>query len=252
MISDSTGARGVSLSHCPIWNPSLQFSFPLCSHTRSLSHSSCCAFLGKDFLGIIPKPHPHQSHNWCYVRQNHQMILNRYLSCQEDRAKDLGFFCCLISHLTQHPEIDFENFSAFQPSSLEPHATFHCTQLQFPQGFSFASIGSLHYRPGQSTYPMMDSLSNWLLPRIPNHKHHRCSVSHEEYTPAQEDLSQDINSIDNGSFLRGVRATSLHWFKSPSLAVPGEEPCTKSQGRPDMSGRQLVGEHEPPSSSKGI
>ena len=130
------------------------------------------------------------------------MILNRYLSCQEDRAKDLGFFCCLVSHLTQHPEIDFENFSAFQPSSLEPHATFHCAQLQFPQGFSFASIGSLHSRPGQSTYPMMDSLSNWLLPRIPNHKHHRCSVSHEEYTPAQEDLSQDINSIDNGSFLR--------------------------------------------------
>ena len=50
---------------------------------------------------------------------------------------------------------------------------------------------------------------------------------------------------------KGVRATSLHWFKSPTLAVPGEEPCTKSQGRPDTSGRQLVGEHEPPIKFKG-
>lgn len=140
----------------------------------------------------------------------------------------------------------------FSPQALKPAAFFHCTQLQFPQGFSFASIRSLHCRPWQSIHPMMDSLSDWLLPRIPNHKHHRCSASHEKYTPAQEDLSRDISSIDNGSFLRKVRATSQHWFKSPSLAMPGEEPCTKSQGRPNTSGRQSVGEPELPSSSKGI
>ena len=50
-------------------------------------------------------------------------------------------------------------------------------------------------------------------------------LSHKEYTPGQENLSQDMNSIDNGSFPRKVQATSLNWFKSPSLAVLKEELC---------------------------
>ena len=53
----------------------------------------------------------------------------------------MGFFCCLVSHLTECPEIYHENFSASRSLSLEPHAIFHSTQLQFLQGFVFASIG---------------------------------------------------------------------------------------------------------------
>ena len=46
----------------------------------------------------------------------------------------------LISNLTLFPEIP-DNFFASCPLGLEPHAAFHNAQLQFLQGFLFASIG---------------------------------------------------------------------------------------------------------------
>ena len=50
----------------------------------------------------------------------------------------MGFFRGLVSHLNVQ-KFTFENFSTSWPSSLEPHATFHSTQLQFLQGFLFTS-----------------------------------------------------------------------------------------------------------------
>ena len=135
------------------------------------------ALLEKDFLDIIPKLHPRPCQTQCCLCQTKLSDNSQfYLSCQTDRAKDFGFFCCLVSHLTQCPEIYYENFYTSRPSSLETHAIFHSAQLQFFQGFVFASISPI--TPGlDSLHTATDSLSGWLLPRSPNYKLCRCSVA---------------------------------------------------------------------------
>ena len=241
VISNSAGAWGVSLT---VLYGTLHYSFlfHFTPTTKSLSHSLLLCSSREGFP---------RYHSLTASLPQSQLVLS--MSDKIDRwflivsqlpgRQRKWFGVLLLSSPSPHsmPRNLLWEFLCLSALKLEPRAIFHCAQLQFPQGFFFASIRSLHSRPWQSIYPIMDSLPDWLLPRIPNHKHHRCSVSHEEYTPAQEDLSQDINSIDNGSFLRKVQATSLNWFKSPSLAVL-EELRTKSQGRPDTSGRQSVGE----------
>ena len=42
-----------------------------------------------------------------------------YLGCQADRAKDLGFSCCLVSRFTQSSEIYYDNFS-LSPQAVDP------------------------------------------------------------------------------------------------------------------------------------
>ena len=52
----------------------------------------------------------------------------------------MGFFSSLVSHLNVQ-KFTIENFSTSWPSSLEPHAIFHSTQLQLLQGFLFTPTG---------------------------------------------------------------------------------------------------------------
>ena len=61
--------------------------------------------LGKDFWDIIPKLRPRhcQTHR-CLCQTKLSDDSQFYFSCQTDRAKDFGFFCCLVSHLTQCPK----------------------------------------------------------------------------------------------------------------------------------------------------
>ena len=74
-------------------------------------------------LDITPKLHPHhcQTRGCCQWSDDSQF----YLSCQEDAAKDFGFFCCLVSHLNLCPEIYYENVSASMLSGLEDGAIFY-------------------------------------------------------------------------------------------------------------------------------
>ena len=98
--------------------------------------------LGNNFLDIIPNLCPRHCKTQCCLCETKSSAEARFFyTCQDERAKDFGFFCCLVSHLTQCPEIYCENFSASQPLSLQPRAIFHSTQLQFLQGFYFATDG---------------------------------------------------------------------------------------------------------------
>ena len=146
-----------------------------------------------------------------------------YLSCQEDRAKDLGFFCYLVSHLTLCPEIYYENFSASQPSSLEPCAIFHSTQLLISP-----RVPLCIYRT-----PSLQALAVSTLLQI-------------AYWTSCYPEAQIINFVDAQSWgihpsvgrpiierkLYRQRIPSkkspghLSTLESPSLAVPGWAPCT--------------------------
>lgn len=64
----------------------------------------------------------------------------------------LGFFCCLISHPILCPKIPPGNTPTSHSPDPDPHGILHSTQLQFLQGFLFASIRPLHSRPWQSTH----------------------------------------------------------------------------------------------------
>ena len=60
------------------------------------------------------------------------------------------------------PKIYYENFSTSQPLSLEPCAVFHSAQLQFLQGFLFASL-----RP-----PSLQALAAYTLLQTAYHTDH--------------------------------------------------------------------------------
>lgn len=153
MISSRAGAHGISAplllwlspSLCSIQNPLPCFFSYLTGTTRPLS-SNFPTLLRNGFLDITPKPRPdHCQTQGCYqTKQSDDSQF--YLSFQEDKAKDFGFFYWLVSHLNLCPEIYYENASASRPSGLEDGAIFHFAQLQFLQGFlsDFSTGSSLH------------------------------------------------------------------------------------------------------------
>ena len=120
------------------------FLFYLTSTTKSLSHFLSPHSSRNEFLDIIPKLCTHHCQAWCCVRQNRQMI--RILKYQEDRAKDLGFFCCPVFSPHFYAQKS-ENFCAWWSQSLEAYPIFHSAQLQFPQGFPFLCSHPLHSSP---------------------------------------------------------------------------------------------------------
>ena len=139
--------------------------------------SSLRSLLGKDFLDIIPKLRPcHCQTQCCLCETKSSGEAQFFYTCQDERAKDFGFFCCLVSHLTQCPEIYCENFSASRPLSLQPCAIFYSARLQFLQGFYFATDGPPSLQ-ALAAHNATDSLSGWPLPRSQNYKLCRCSVT---------------------------------------------------------------------------
>ena len=112
MISEPKWSHSIlSLSHV---EPSTILSH-LTHISRSLSTFYLLALLGKEFrmsfLNCSPttvKP------STVCLKQ-----IPFCLSCQADRAKDLWFFCCLVSHFTQSSEIYYDNFS-LSPQALDP------------------------------------------------------------------------------------------------------------------------------------
>ena len=137
-----------SPSHCPMWNPPLCFSFPPLHAQQSLFLTSyLCIHLGKNFLDFIPKLRPCHSQTWCCVRMIRQFPI--YLSCQTDRARDLEFFCCPVSHLTQCPKNLLWEFLHLPALESWIRAIFHSAQLQFLQGSLFEFIRPLHSSPWQ-------------------------------------------------------------------------------------------------------
>lgn len=71
------------------------------------------------------------------------MILNSISAARKAEQRISGFFCCLVSHLTQCPEIYSENVSACWASNLGPRAIFQGAQLQFPQVFPLRLLDPL-------------------------------------------------------------------------------------------------------------
>ena len=85
------------------------------THTsRSPSTFYLLALLGKEFRMSFLNYCPTIKPGTVYVKQ-----IPFYLSCQADRAKDFGFFCCLVSRFTQSSEIYYDNFS-LSPQALDP------------------------------------------------------------------------------------------------------------------------------------
>lgn len=99
------------------------------------------AFLGKDFLDLTPKLRPHSCRSYCCQHQRKSLSpFQLYLSShQENWEMDLGFFCCLISHLILCPKFSYGT-STSRPSVPDPCATFHCTQLHFLQEFLYTPL----------------------------------------------------------------------------------------------------------------
>lgn len=100
---------------------------------------------------------------------------------------------------------------------LKSHDIVHSTQLQFLQGFLFASIGP----------PSLQALAAgtllWTAYQAGRHPEARIINSvdawSQETRPSIENLSWVVSSIDKGSLFGNVLATRLHWFKCPPLAM---------------------------------
>ena len=85
------------------------------THTsRSLSTFYLLALLGKEFRMSFLNCSPTVIPGTVCVKQ-----IPFYLSCQADRAKDLGSSCCLVSRFTQSSEIYYDNFS-LSPQAVDP------------------------------------------------------------------------------------------------------------------------------------
>ena len=106
---------------------------------------------------------------------------------------------------------------------LKSHDIVHSTQLQFLQGFLFASIGP----------PSLQALAAgtllWTAYQAGRHPEAQIINSvdawSQETRPSIENLSWVVSSIDKGSLFRNVLATHLHWFKCPPLAMWGGTLC---------------------------
>ena len=144
----------------------LHYSFlsHLTPTSRSLSTFHLLALSGKEFRMSFLNYSPTVKPSTVCVKQ-----IPFCLSCQADRAKDLGVFCCLVSHLTLCPEIYYEN--SLPPS---PQALNHVPSSIAPNS-NFSKGSSLHlldpFTPGLgSLHTVTDSLLDRLLPRSPNYK----------------------------------------------------------------------------------
>ena len=200
--------------------------------------SSLRSLLGKDFLDIIPKLRPcHCQTQCCLCETKSSGEAQFFYTCQDERAKDFGFFCCLVTHLTQCPEIYCENFSASRPLSLQPCAIFHSARLQFLQGFYFATDGppSLQalaaytmlqtaYQAGH--YPeariinFVDAQSRGTYPSV-----ERLIIGHKLYRrgiPPKESASSQSAVVQMSS--------PGHLGKTPSKGTQGNQRCQKSMG----------------------
>ena len=121
------------------------FLFYLTGTTKSLSHFLSPHSSRNEFLDIIPKLCTHHCQAWCCVRQNRQMI--RILKYQEDRAKDLGFFWHLLSHLTLGPEISMIISPPPSPQTLSTIPSFLVPNPNFFKGSSLYLLEPPHSRP---------------------------------------------------------------------------------------------------------
>lgn len=146
-----------------------------------------------------------------------------YLSCEEDRAKDFGFFCCLVSHLTLCPEIYYEN--SLPPS---PQALNHVPSSMAPTLISPRGPLCIHWAPS------LQALAASTLLQI------ACWTGC--YPEAQIINSVDAQSwgihpsigrpiIEHKLYRQGIppkkSPDNLSTLESPSLAVVGWASCTR-------------------------
>ena len=112
-------------------------------------------FFPRDFLSRIT----HEA-RWlvCSLRPPQALsLLHVYLRCQTNRAIDLGYFCCLMSHLIPCPGIPEGNTPSSQPQVLTP--TAFCIAVN-----SSDSSSPPPPAPGSdSPHAAVDSLLGWLF-----------------------------------------------------------------------------------------
>ena len=157
--------------------PSTTLFLPTLLAQQGLFLTSCLRnLLGKDFLDIIPKLCPHHCQTQCCLCETKSSAEAQFFYiCQDETAKDFGFFCCLVSHLTQCPGI-YREFLCLP--ALEPSTPCYLPQCPTPVSSRVLFCNWwTPFTPGLgSIHTATDSLSGWPLPRSPNYKLCRCSV----------------------------------------------------------------------------
>ena len=133
--------------------PFTMLFFPTLLTQLALFLNSClCALLGKDFLDLIPK----LCFGHCQTPSPVSVKIIRWFPIlpwwpnkQSGRLGVLLLFNLPPDSVFKNPPWEYSHLHSPDP---DPQGILHSTQLQFLQGFFFASIRPLHSRPWQSTH----------------------------------------------------------------------------------------------------